>query len=95
MTPYRTAPAERPAQKAPRASWWRLASASVRGLQRRLEVRRIRHQILRDLPGTSWVLAHECADLYPREAGAVLGLYIGYQGARPSPPPLPSDTLPG
>ena len=76
MSPYRSAP---PVQRrAPKTPWHRLAWALVRGLSRRLEVRKIRHKAMRDLPGTDWQTAHWAADQYSRESGAVLGLYIAH-----------------
>lgn len=81
VSPYRdSGPLAKRAPKTPRL---RLAWAILRGLSRRLGVRKIRHSILRDLPGTEWRLAHEVADYYPRESGAVLGLYIGYRANDP------------
>jgi len=77
MSPYRSAP---PVQRrAPKTPWHRLAWALVRGLSRRLEVRKIRHGINRDLVDVDWIHAHWAADQYPRESGAVLGLYVGHR----------------
>lgn len=56
-TPYRTAPAEQPAQKPPRASWWR--RLTHRDVERRLDIRRRRHALRARFPWASW---RDCQD---------------------------------
>lgn len=59
MTPYRSAPAERPAQKAPRASWWR--RLWHRDVARRLDIRRRRHELHACYPWATWRQCHDLA----------------------------------
>ena len=52
VSPYRTAPVERPAQKAPRASWWR--RLTHRDVERRMDIRRRRHELHACYPWATW-----------------------------------------
>jgi hypothetical protein len=59
VSPYRTAPVARLAQKAPRASWWR--RLTHRDVKLRLEIRRRRHALRARFRLLSWREAQDTA----------------------------------
>lgn len=59
MSPYRTAPVERPAQKAPRAPWWR--RFTHRDVVRRMEIRRLRLVARAEAPFATWSACNDLA----------------------------------